>query len=68
MRLIKTFNSPDNGRIALVYRDSDWGEYVVKFYLDHPGWHLAQADYHTDDHQDALGTAGIWVGDVVGAA
>lgn len=66
MRLIKTFNSPDNVRIAVVYRDSEWGEYVVEHYEQ--GRYQANADYHTDDRQDALGTAGIWVGDVVGAA
>jgi hypothetical protein len=38
-----------------VYKDADWNEYVVKFYLN--GRHQTDADYHTDDKNDAMGTA-----------
>tara|TARA_R100000306_G_C4364565_1_gene136961 strand:+ start:98 stop:535 length:438 start_codon:yes stop_codon:yes gene_type:complete len=35
--------------------DADWGEYVVMVYLD--GHRYEEADYHTDDKADAIGTA-----------
>lgn len=57
MRLIATYAGP---RVyAKVYRDIDWNEYRVKFYLG-TGKHLTEADYHTDDKQDALWTADKW--------
>lgn len=41
---------------AKVYKDTDWGEYRVKFFKD--GKHVGEdADYHTDDLDDAKDTA-----------
>ena len=57
MRLIATYAGP---RVyAKVYRDIDWNEYRVKFYLG-TGKHLTEADYHTNDKQDALDAADAW--------
>ena len=45
-----------NGKtIARVYKNPDWNEYHVKLY--HGGVHHEPSDYHTDDLEDALGTA-----------
>ena len=53
MRKVDTITS---GRYtAKIYRDVEWDEYRVSFYADnikHP-----DADYHTDDIDDARGTA-----------
>jgi hypothetical protein len=38
-----------------VYLDRDWGEYVVKFYVN--GRYQPEEDYHTDDKNDAMSTA-----------
>lgn len=54
LRLVKTHTGPE-GRTAKVYKDADWGEYRVKHYVN--GQHQANADYHTDDLEDAHGTA-----------
>jgi len=54
-KLIKTIHSPDGKRMAKVYRDRDWDEFIVKFYAN--GEHQEEADYHTDDRTDAEGTA-----------
>ena len=52
-KLIKTIGTSPQ---AKVYKDSEWGEYVVKLYsLD--GNHLAQGDYFTGDKEDAIETA-----------
>lgn len=46
----------DEGAFAYkVYRDREWDEYVVKFYVN--GQHQTDADYHTDDKNDAMSTA-----------
>lgn len=50
-------------RLAIVYRNSEWDEYVVKFYLTDANGsrtHQKDADYHTDDLQDAKTTGMIW--------
>jgi len=44
------------GQSAKVFKDTEWNEYRVKFY-DEEGQHMTQADYHTDDKQDAEDTA-----------
>lgn len=44
-----------NGNHAKVYRDSEFDEHRVKFFKD--GKHLKNADYHTDNVEDAHGTA-----------
>lgn len=43
-----------NGR-AIVYFNSDYNEYVVKFYQDND--YYKHADYFTDDVEDAIDTA-----------
>ena len=57
-RLVSTHEY--RNRSAHVYRDSDTSEFVVKFYEG--GVHLAEADYFTDDKEDAQGTAKAWTG------
>lgn len=56
LKLIQTLTF--NNRVAKVYRDPDWNEYRVRF------WDCAvyqnDADYHTDDKQDAVDTAITW--------
>lgn len=55
MRLISTIHKAAAETTAKIYRDSDWQEYRVKFYR--AGQHLTNADYHTEDKQDAIDTA-----------
>ena len=50
----------DGTKKATVHKDSDIGEYHVKFHTD--GKHHKDADYHTDDIVDANQTAKHWVG------
>ena len=57
MRLIRTYAGPTC--YAKVYRDVEWNEYRVKFHVADTGY-LTEADYHTDDKQDALDTADTW--------
>lgn len=53
MKLISTH---EHGKhTAKVYKNSDLGEHQVKFYTN--GKHHVDADYHTDDKEDAEGTA-----------
>lgn len=40
---------------ATIHKDTDTGEYKVKFHTD--GKHLKDADYFTDEKDDAIGTA-----------
>ena len=51
-------------RKATVFKDPEWGEFRVKFYVD--GEHLVDADYHTDDKADATGTAKHWIAQAQG--
>lgn len=53
-RKIQAFTNGD--RSATVYKDTEWGEYVVKL----KG--APNADYHTDDKTDAVGSAKKMVG------
>lgn len=55
MKLIKTHTSASGNKEAKVYKDTEWGEFRVKHYTG--GKHHANADYHTDDVDDAHGTA-----------
>lgn len=48
-------------RTAKVYKDPEWDEFVVQFWVD--GEHLKDADYFTDDKADAQGTAKAWIAD-----
>lgn len=59
MRVVGThFGS--NKQTAKVYKDSEYGEHVVKFFKD--GQHQPDADYHTDDSFDAHETAKKQIG------
>ncbi len=55
MRLINTIHKAAAEATAKIYRDTEWGEYRVKFYR--AGQHQQDADYHTEDKQDAIDTA-----------
>lgn len=54
MRLIQTISG--TAGTAKAYRDSENGEYVVRF-TGRDGARRPDADYFTDDKSDALGTA-----------
>lgn len=49
MRLVYTATNDSDfhytSRIAKVYKNTEWEEYIVKFFQG--GKHLANADYHT---------------------
>lgn len=50
----------ENGeRKATVHRDVDWNEYRVKHHIN--GVHQKEADYHTDDKEEAHQHADHWV-------
>lgn len=51
------FKNPKTGqfKVAKIYRDVDFEEYVVEFHVD--GKHEIAADYHTDCKTDAFDTA-----------
>ena len=51
----KTEPSIPSGLGTRVVFDNDWNEYIVQAYLQ--GRRHADADYHTDNKFDALGTA-----------
>ena len=56
MKIVSKHGAEGETHSAKVYKDSDWGEYRVKFYKD--GKHVGEdADYHTDDLDDAKSTA-----------
>lgn len=55
LKLLATHNSECGKHQAKVYRDSEWGEHRVKFFIN--GKHHEPADYHTDDVHDAHGSA-----------
>lgn len=55
LRKIESVTNNETGKSATVYRDSEWNEYVVRFYVN--GKHQTEADYHTDSKPDAQMTA-----------
>lgn len=56
LRIVSKHSGEDGIHTANVYRDSDWGEFRVKFYKG--GKHVGEdGDYHTDDLGDAKSTA-----------
>jgi len=59
MKLIQSHASPDGKKVAKVYRNKEWDEYVVKHHVD--GKHQKKADYHTSDKEDAHGTANHFI-------
>lgn len=53
---VRKVDSYEQGRHkAVIHKDSDTGEYCVKFHTD--GKHLKDADYFTDDKIDGISTA-----------
>ena len=46
-------------RSIKVYRDTEWNEFLIQFFEN--GQHQADADYHTDDSEDAHDTAAKWL-------
>lgn len=64
LRLIHTVEI--DVKLAKVYRDSEWQEYRVKFYVD--GVYQVEADYHTEHKQDAIDTADEWAEHVEASA
>lgn len=57
---IHTATNAVTGHQAKVYRDAEFNEYRVCYWLD--GSKVNGADYHTDDKQDAISTANLWTG------
>ena len=55
LKLVKTFPAGSNNLSAKIYRDSDYKGYLVRFFES--GKHNEEADYETEDLQDAIGTA-----------
>jgi hypothetical protein len=58
LRRIAVATNVNYTRTAKIYRDAVWEEYVVKFSID--GKKQVNADYHTDDKEDALDTASTY--------
>jgi len=58
LRLIQSIANAHTKKAAKVYRDSEWNEYRVKFYRN--GVYQEKADMHTDDKDDAIGTAEVF--------
>jgi hypothetical protein len=56
MKQVALINRAIVGR-AIVYFNSDYEEYTVKFYRDNQ--HYKHVDYFTDSIEDAIGTAHI---------
>jgi hypothetical protein len=56
--LVQTLTAANGGNVAKVYWDGGWEEYVVRFFSYSS--RLMDADYHTDDKEDALKTAEQW--------
>lgn len=54
----------EDGERTKVYWNNEWNEFVVRFY-NKDGVHMDASDYHTDDEEDAMNTAGIEHLDVV---
>ena len=55
LKLVKTFPAGSNNLSAKIYRDSDYNGYLVRFFEN--GKHREEADYDTQDLQEAIGTA-----------
>lgn len=56
MKLVSKHSPEGSVHSAKVYKDADWNEYRVKFFKD--GKHVGEdADYHSDDLDDAKSTA-----------
>jgi hypothetical protein len=51
-----------NGAFANIYRDSDYQEYVVRFHFAQPIGYVKEADYFTNDKEDAIACANHVIG------
>lgn len=59
-KLLKTYGEP-SGKMAKVYKDSEWNDHIVKYY--DKGVHQKEADsHHYEDKEDAHNTAKLYVG------
>lgn len=59
LRLLGTMENDSNGRSVRVYKDSEYEEHRVKFYIH--GDYQTEGDYHCPDFQDAAQTAIHWI-------
>lgn len=55
LRKVQEFKN-SKGDVAVIYRDSVWQEYRVRFSLAGIGY-MPESDYHTNELSDALETA-----------
>jgi len=51
-----------NGAFANIYRDSEYQEYVVRFHFAPPIGYVKEADYFTNDKEDAIACANHVIG------
>jgi len=58
-RLITKMANEQSGKEAKVYLDREYAEYIVQFFDN--GKYQREADYHTDDKDDAIGTAQMFL-------
>lgn len=58
-RKIATVTNQSGSRVAKVYRDAEWQEFVTKFFDN--GVYLDKADAFNNEKADAIGTAENWV-------
>jgi hypothetical protein len=58
MRKIANTINTATGHETRVYKDVEWNEYRIKHYVN--GQHLVEADYHTDDKEEALHHGAVW--------
>lgn len=47
---------------AKVFKDSEYGEFVVRFHYPAPIGYVHEADYFTNDKDDAIGVAKLEAG------
>jgi len=57
MRLLAKYE--EGQRAVKVYKNAEWNEYVVQYYDN--GQRNPEADYHTDDKQDAIDSASSYL-------
>ena len=58
-RLVKKMANEQSGKEAKVYLDREYAEYIVQFFDN--GEYQREADYYTDDKDDAFGTAQMFL-------
>jgi len=63
-RKVAEFRDTTNDAVSKVYYDPEYKEYIVRFYNSAGTW-MDDADYFTNDKEDALNTAGIEHPDIV---